>query len=472
MFKKQLFPALLLLVSFTIVVYLGYFLDRTAFALLVSLWVMLFFITYYFVDKSNFSYTTLFYIGLFFRIVLLLAIPTLSQDFNRFIWDGRLLFQGINPYLSTPKLLMANAEVEMSESMKLFQAMGDLNASHYTNYPPVSQFGYWLAALIANKSILGSVVVLRLQLIAADIGIFYFGSKILKYLQLPVKNIFLYFLNPFVIVELTGNLHFEPVMVFFLVASLYFLLIEKWIWSAVLFGVSVNVKLLPLMFIPVFATYFYKQPLLQNSWRHSWAYFRHSKSKLLPFFVYFVIVLGVNVLLFLPFYNAQLLANYASSVGLWFKSFEFNASVYYIARWVGYQIVGWNTIATLGKVLPVFTVVSILALSLTTNHSKPLVLFKNLIFSASLYLLFTTTVHPWYLSIPLALSVFTTYKYVYVWSVTIILSYYAYSNPLFKENMLLIFLEYAIVMAVLIYELFFKKHFGHNSKFKLFAVQQ
>ncbi|WP_238527979.1 hypothetical protein [Aquimarina agarivorans] len=144
--------------------------------------------------------------------------------------------------------------------------MGELNASHYTNYPPFSQLCYVIAAIFGSKSILISVISMRIQIILADIGILYFGKKIIKQLQLPVKNIFLYILNPFVIIELTGNLHFEAVMTFFLVLSLYFLFKKKWIIAAVALGLSISVKLITLLFLPVFALFFIPHLFSSKKW--------------------------------------------------------------------------------------------------------------------------------------------------------------------------------------------------------------
>lgn len=452
-FRNQTLNIFLVLLSTALFVYVEYFLERTSFVLLLSLWVSLFAVTHYFIQKAQISNRHLFFIGLAFRFSLLIAIPPLSQDFNRFIWDGRLLFNGYNPYLSTPDFLIKNNLATVNNARALYDAMGSLNATNFTNYPPVSQFGYFIAALVGNKSILLSVVVMRLQLILADIGVYYYGKKILNLINLPKKNIFLYFLNPFVILELTGNLHYEPVMIFFLISSIYFLIKDKWFISAVLFGFSINVKLLPLIFIPVFAGFFYKQSIVEKSLSYTFISLIKNRKKIIPYLGFSFVSLITNLLLFLPFYDSEFVSNYTSSIGLWFKSFEFNASVYYIFRWVGYQIVGWNTIATLGKVLPLFTILGILLLSVLRNNSSPQKMFKGLLFSVSLYLLFSTTVHPWYLSIPIALAVFTPYRYIYAWTITVVLSYYAYSNPSFKENFYLIFIEYAVVITVLIYDL-------------------
>ncbi len=444
---------LFILISSFAFVYFEYFLPRSDFRTLVSLWILLFALSYYLTNKSNLSTQYLFYLGILFRGLLLIAVPPLSQDFNRFIWDGRLIFEGLNPYLTTPDFFIQNNISPIKNAHELYNAMGSLNATNYTNYPPISQLGYFIAAIFGSKSILVSIVVMRIQLIIADVGIFYFGKKILKFLKLPEKNIFIYFLNPFIILELTGNLHYEPVMILFLVSSLYYLLCNKWIIAAILLGISINVKLLPLIFIPVFASCFFGESVLKKSLAISGKTLLTKRKKIGKYLMFCAITLITNIILFLPFYNSKLIANYTSSIGLWFKSFEFNASIYYIIRWIGYQIVGWNIIGTVGKILPLFVIFFIIIISITSNNKNYKTLFKSLLFSATIYLLLSTTVHPWYLSIPIAISVFTNFKYVYVWTISIVLSYYAYSNPSFTENLFLVAIEYTTVSIAFLYDI-------------------
>jgi len=57
----------------------------------------------------------------------------------------------------------------------------------------------------------------------------------------------------------------------------------------------------------------------------------------------------------------------------------------------------------------------------------------------------------------IALGVFTSYRFIYLWSGLAVLSYFAYSNPLFKENYYLLAIEYFLVGLYLIYEFNNKK---------------
>ncbi len=446
-----LLSVLIFFCSCLLYTYVGYFLDRSIFVVLLSCWVSLFAASYYLVYHSDFTPKQLAAIAVGFRLIFLFVTPNLSQDFYRFIWDGRMLLNGLNPYLYTPKNLIEQGTASVNHAQKLFEGMGMLNASHYTNYPPFSQLCYFIAALFGNKSILTSIIVMRFQIILADIGILYFGKKILEQLKLPLKNSFLYILNPFVIIELTGNLHFEAVMAFFLVACLYLLLVKnKWGLAAIALGISISVKLITLLFLPVFALYFIPNLFFKKNWLNN------NRKDILKYINFCFIVIGTNLILFFPFLSTQFIANFSKTISLWFQNFEFNASIYYVVRWVGYKVVGWNIIAKAGKILPLITILMILIFSFTRKNLKPKVLIESMLFSITVYLFLSTTIHPWYLTIPLALSCFSKFKYMWVWSLSIILSYFAYSNPDFKENLLFVTLEYSTVIIFIIYE-FFKK---------------
>src|SRR5690606_4200615 len=358
-----------------------------------------------------------------------------------------LLIQGLSPYLFTPDSLTEPAlsgveglEVTVDQSKELIEGMGSLNASHFSNYPPINQLFFAIAALFSGKSIFGSVVVLRVLIILADVGILYFGKKILEKLNLPIRNIFWYFLNPFIIIELTGNLHFEGVMLFFFVWALYLLFKEKWLWAAVLIGVSVSVKLLPLLFLPLFLKYFTKNktPKILKT-------VGVSIKRLAGFYS----IIGLTIILaFLPFLSSEFIQNFSTTIGLWFQNVEFNASVYYIIRWIGFQVVGWNIIETTGKILPVLVLLFVLAIAFFRKNKTPQEFMTGMLFAVSIYFLLSTTVHPWYIATPLLLSVFTKYKFPIVWSFMVMLSYSAYGENGFDEKLWLVALEYLVAIVV------------------------
>tara|TARA_B100001146_G_C16144927_1_gene418488 strand:- start:439 stop:1311 length:873 start_codon:yes stop_codon:yes gene_type:complete len=287
-------------------------------------------------------------------------------------------------------------------------------------------------------------------IILADVGILYFGKKLLEKLNLPIKNIFWYFLNPFIIIELSANLHFEGVMLFFFVWALYLLFKGKWFWAAVLIGISISVKLIPLLFLPLFLKYFRKKKNLTGLD--------------LPSLFKFYTIIGITVLVtFVPFLSSEFIQNFSATIALWFQNFEFNASVYYIIRWIGFQIVGWNTIGTIGKILPVLVLLFVMSIALFRKNKTPQQLITAMLFAVSFYFFLSTTVHPWYIATPLLLSVFTKYKFAIVWSFMVMLSYSAYGKDGFDENLWLVALEYIMVIGIAVWEILLSQKLKSNT---------
>lgn len=453
-------PLIYVLVSGIIYYLFGYTVARTNALPLIGFYTLLFLLAYFLKTSGGFNFRFLVISAILLRLLFLFAIPNLSQDFYRFIWDGRMSFEGFNPYIFTPNVFIQNGEFPVHQAQELYNGMGSLSAKHYTNYPPLNQFCFFIAALFSGKSILGSVVVMRLIIILADIGIIYFGKKLLEGFKLPSSRIWWYALNPFIIIELTGNLHFEGVMLFFLIWALYLLQQNKWKWAAVVFACSISVKLIPLMFLPLFFWWFLQKN--KNSTQKKWT-FIYLKLKNLTLF--YVIIIGVTILLFLPFISTEFIGNYSKTVGLWFTNFEFNASVYYLARAIGYKLTGYNQIGVIGKILPIITILIILGFSLLKKNYSTQILINTIVLVFSCYLFLSTTVHPWYLATIVLFCVFTEYRFPIIWSFVIILSYLSYlsiGNADKSENLWLITLEYSIVFTVFAWEVIFKKKSKFN----------
>ncbi len=480
-FKMYKMPLLLVVSCLLFYITFAYNLTRTDYTKLIMLYAALFFIFYKLVQILKHNISLLTWIAFIFRAVFILAIPNLSQDFYRFIWDGRMILEGLNPYLYTVESFINKDEFPVFQAQELYAGMGQLNASHFTNYPPINQLCFVIAGLFTSKSILGSAIMMRLLIIAADFGTLYFGKKLLEKLRIPAHNIFWYILNPFIIIELTGNLHFEGVMIFFLIWSLYLLYSGKWQWAAVVLALSISVKLIPLIFLPLFFQWFMKRNVISNELsnkipNHSSATLStngQNDKKDFPLWIrmtklisFYAIVVITILLLFAPFYSSEFINNYTQTVALWFQNFEFNASMYYIAREIGYLFRGYNEIAIIGKITPIIVVLFVLIVTFFRKNKTTIELISAMLLVLSFYYFTTTTVHPWYVATLLILSIFTKYKFPLVWSFVIILSYLAYIN-LNKadksENLWVIGLEYSIVYGVFFWEVFIKKESSQTS---------
>ncbi len=431
--RKWSFIFLSLFVS-TCYIVLTYFTKRHETIHLLSLYTIIFF-SYLYITLKTKEEDTQYYIWLSvsINIIILFAIPSLSDDFYRFIWDGRLLQAGIHPFAATPSSYAQNNFQLEGLTPDLYDALN--SKEYFTIYPPVAQGIFWLATFF-NKSIFGSLLVMKVLILLSQIASIILIQKILRQLQLPTKHVLLYCLNPLVILELTGNVHFEAFVILFLLSSFYYLQKNKLALSAIIFSMAVCTKLLPLIFLPAFLFYI--------GWKKSVRYY--------------FIVGTVTALLFLPLLNHEIITGLSNSLSYYFKKFEFNASIYYLVREWGYWQYGYNIIQTVGWKLGIISAILISSLTLyrlvirQQNISKILILTDWSIVLL-IYLLFTTTVHPWYIVPLIAFSVFTQLKFPIIWSFFIFLTYAGYTENAFVENYWITGLEYVVIIVTALTEL-------------------
>lgn len=411
-----------------IFIYFSYALERHE-HLELGLCIGLLFVAYHFILKIPAKTSFLVGVGLLFRLIFLFSIPNLSQDFYRFIWDGRMIISGLNPYLFSPNDLMNTHHGLFAQMQILHNGMGALSAQHFSNYPPLHQLPFVLAALFSGKSIIGSVVVFRILIILSDVGILVFGKKLLNALALPTKNIFYYFLNPLVIIELTGNLHFEGLMLFFLVLAFYFVYQNKSARSAIFMSFSILTKLLPILLLPLLIHRLNPKNILR----------------------YFAIVGVLLILFFLPFFELDFLNNYGKTVGLWFTNFEFNSSVYTLMKKCTAYFFGINLIKCMPYITAVLMTIMFIYFLCTKPKEKKNIPVLSL-WILTFYFLIATTVHPWYICSLVLLCCFTKYRFALVWSGTVFLSYFAYGQNYVSDNTIWETLEYLIFGGYMVYE--------------------
>ena len=156
----------------------------------------------------------------------------------------------------------------------------------------------------------------------------------------------------------------------------------------------------------------------------------------------------------------EFINNYSKTVGLWFNNFEFNASIYYILRAIGYSITGYNEIGIIGKILPLISVLVILGFSVLKKNNSIPKLSTSVLLVFTIYLFLSTTVHPWYIATLVMLCIFTNYRYPLIWSVVILLSYLSYlgiGTADKSENLWIIALEYFVVFSAFAWEVVLKK---------------
>ncbi len=447
------------LIAFT--VGLGYLVRQSDFSQIIVYYIpffLLYLVIFRYVNKDA-QIRFFVFVAILLRFLLIFALPNLSDDIYRFIWDGRLLINGINPFEQLPSYYIEHNISLQGINQELYQKLN--SPDYFTIYPPVAQFVFAVSCWIFPKSILGSAIIMKLFLFVFEIGSILLIIKLLKHFSLPFKNVLLYALNPLIIIEITGNLHFEGAMIFFFLLGVWLLIKVDWLaqrldlhrgefqstkktqptthnpqhknflLSALSIALSIASKLLPLIFLPFF--------IKRMGWKKSFQYFT---------------VIGLALILcFIPIFCGTFINNFGDSLNLYFQKFEFNASIYYLARWIGFQVIGYNLIQYIGPALAGCAFLGIMLIVLIEKKLNWISFFEKALFAICVYLIFTTTVHPWYLSLPIVLCLFTKYRFPIIWSGLIFLTYINYSYVEYFENLFIVGAEYFIVFTFFAYEI-------------------
>lgn len=371
----------------------------------------------------------LYLLGIVARVSLFFSFPLLSDDLYRFLWDGILLNNGIHPFAELPSYYLNRNIPGLSNEL-----FGLLNSPNYFSiYPPINQGIFWLATSISNDWLV-SAGVIRLFLFIADMGTYHYLKKLLKAKGMNKNLAMLYFLNPLVIIEGVGNLHFEALVVFFLTFSIYHFSKDHIKKSAIGLGLAIGTKLLPLIFLPYF-------------------FFKDLQNKKLKFTLF---VLFISTLTLLPLISQEFVDGMQTSLSLYFQYFEFNASIYFIVREIGFVITGYNKIAIIGPILSLISFLFIIAISFI-GFRKSWETEKVLLFVLSSYLLFATTVHPWYILPLIVLGLMSGYIYPIIWSFLIFITYMGYTVKDYFLPNAWIATEYFIVLLAFIFNKRLKK---------------
>ena len=357
---------------------------------------------------------TLLAIGILVRLCLIFCFPNLSDDIYRFFWDGKLILAGYNPYGILPTEAL-NYNID-ALSKDIFVQLNSPN--YYTIYPPINQLYFALGAFADD--IHGFSIIMKALVLLTELMGLFFIIKLLDIAALSRKYSLLYFINPLVIIEGIGNLHFEVAMIAFLAGALYFLFTKRFVLGSLFFGLSIGIKLLPLLLLPYF--------LFQLKGKERVLFF-----SLLAIFC---------LVIFMPMGSGIAFGTFLESVDLYFRKFEFNASIYYILRWFGYQFSGYNLIKYIGPILGLIVVfLNINKARKEANYSLASFM-KYAIFGWTVYLLLSTTVHPWYVISLLFFTVFLNVRYTVLWSYLIFMTYVNYSGSEYSENYWFVFFEY------------------------------
>ncbi|HMD64489.1 MAG TPA: hypothetical protein VKF83_11025 [Stellaceae bacterium] len=174
------------------------------------------------------------------RLIALAAPVFLSDDINRYIWDGRVQAAGINPYRYVPN----DPALAALRDDAIFW---HINRGNYapTIYPPVAQMLFLGVNRFGETALAVKLVFVTIE--AVGIGTLLF---ILRTAGRPPEHILLYAWHPLPVWEIAGSGHVDAAVVTFATLALAAAVSGRRVWSAAALGAATMVKFFPLVLAP------------------------------------------------------------------------------------------------------------------------------------------------------------------------------------------------------------------------------
>ena len=385
--------------------------------------------------------TVLWGFAVLFRLTVLATSPSLSDDIYRYIWDGHLMNQGVNPYL----------EPVDSPTLDVYAIPERDQVNHAwmaSPYLPVAQAYFAVITWISP----GSTRAFQISAVLLDAVTGLLVMILLGQKGIRSRSALIYLWNPLVVVEFAQGAHVDAFMIFLIMVSLYFALQDtlddrkrsRWLNASVItLAAATLTKGLPILLVPLL--------LRRWGWRR-------------------LVVYGISLAVPCTLFAAGAGWGMSGSLDgkglfgalrIYLSYWNFNSSLYH---WLevgltGYQTAGGVPVEVVGEGVIRF------ARLLTSGVLALIVLWVGLFawrrdnydsgnwverdrrflrlatIPLGAYLLLTPTLHPWYVTLLLPVIPFlypaenekaSIGRFIWPWitlSITVALSYLTYIDP-------------------------------------------
>ncbi len=334
-------------------------------------------------DRGKKLFVWVIAVGTVLRVIMLFSTPILENDYFRYMWDGAVLANGINPYAYSPEEVIQNTGKNSYIPALLSELAEEsddiIHKINYpdlrTVYPPVSQ------AIFATTYYLQpwSVFSLRLVFLLFDFVTLALLLYILRFLNLSLISSAIYWWNPLVVKEIFNSAHLDVIALPFVLGAILLAIRSRYFWSIIFLTLAIGVKLWPVVLLPIVL-----RPLISNP------------KRLVPALILFCILL---LALFLPVYVTGFdeSSGFTAYAGQW----ENNNSIFklillgsgFILKTIDIHP-GHGQLATR---ISVFMIICIWIAYLTYQKvGKPGEIFEKCLLIVAAVFLLSPTQFPWY----------------------------------------------------------------------------
>ncbi len=349
--------------------------------------------------------------GILFRVTLIPTVPTTSPDVYRYIWEGKVISNGYNPYEYSPDAVQLTELRDDLYSKVTFKNLP-------TIYPPAAQIIFLASYTLTGNSLTG----LKLIYLLCEILTMIF---LLKLLTLKGKNpnlVLLYAWLPLPVMEYFVNAHIDAAGIMFFIMFLYFLEKGKMLPSVFAFTLAFLTKLYPVFLIPLLV-----KKLRARS------------------FLYFVMIfIFISVLFYYPFFNGS--QSVTKMLSIYANKWEFNASIYYLLT---------AALADGETARLICGILLFISIGYIASYYKDFI--KGVFGVLLAVIILSPVVYPWYLGWISAVNPFAGFYSVLSLLFTVNLSNFTPLGKVWHEYFPVIFTEYAVFFILLAYDLYHKK---------------
>lgn len=352
------------------------------------------------------------FVALFLWLIAFFSSPLAENDFYRYLWEGRLLLFGGNPYLQTPQ--QALDLMHDRAAWQLFEQVAYPYVAAV--YKPLLLGFFALCVFFFGLKLLG----LKLLLAPFFLASLFLSRKLLA--NDPQKNFYLLGLcfSPLVLKEVLNSAHFDFLPIFFIYLSYFALRRQEHLKQVIFLAIAACFRFYPLIFLVFY-----------------WRIF-----KIKHYLLFIIIFLLGNFHLYL--YGGGGLNNFAD---YWL----FNPSLFAVFFWLGQQLS--LPLIWLKYFSGFLTFCSLFGLAYLYYRSKKINLAEAHLLAIFALLLFSAVVNPWYLLWFLPFALLSEIRPLwrlasYYWSFSVFLSYYYWLKG--SMPLSLVLLEYLPVYLLLI----------------------
>jgi hypothetical protein len=285
----------------------------------------------------------------------------------RYIWDGWLQWEGINPYRYVP----SHPALGAYHDTALYGALN--SKEYYSIYPPLSQAFFAVGGIVYDGHWARSYYTLKSLFVGAEFA----GTVLLSRLT-TARNLLLYAWNPLVLIETAGQGHTEALLVPLLLGAVWSVRQERGRLASLAIAGAGLVKLYPFALGPYL--------LRRFGWRAVWPG---------------ALLVGAFSL---PYAAPYVLPHIKASADLFAELFEFNAGAYYALKHLLWAWTGADWSKTLGPLFRGLFVTTLPMLYVLDARRDWSFRRASVLLLGTLFVL-STTVHPWYLVPLLSLCV-------------------------------------------------------------------